>query len=339
MGKTGVTVTVSGNDNMLRYIYGSVSSDDLIKKDDLRSALLMLILFAAVIGGRELGNFYGSYEEVASLKVYFDVTEEELSRFLRETLEGSNTDLKIGYSISSLDADNSIELVTIQPEYVRRFLIGVTVSPLTVVQPESSEVELEVIVEDETVDLDLYQYPKEKISYIGLINRRIKIEIDDFTHFRSLVSEASDRYSGEVKVKFRGRAHVHLLFLDTWLPFQVERYTLIKAPHINYVDSAWMNITGKVTELSSDMDSYVRVDLVNPTRIHSLNEEFTCEFYKIGEEEPILVVTKRVDLPPSIEGPYVFQFSLDDPGMYKYRIISGETLLFESPIDEYLKIS
>ena len=76
---------------------------------------------------------------------------------------------------------------------------------------------------------------------------------------------------------------------------------------------------------------YVQLEVSNPTRIHSLQEEMVCEFFKDGSDEPVASVTKSVNMPPSSTGQYVFQFSFDEPGAYTYRIRSGgKTLVEES---------
>ena len=302
-----------------------------IQKDDLKSVLLLVILFISVIGGREIGNFASSFREISNLKVFFEVQEEELSRYLRETLDGAETDLEIGYSVSSPLADNTVDLVTTTPDYIKRWIIGVTVSPVTVNQPEASDVELEMLVEDQLVDQDTYKYPKEKISYIGLRDKSIQIDIDDTELLRRIVSEASEMYAGEVKVEFRGRVHVHLLFLDTWLPFQVTRHTLVSIPFLKYIDSEWSSMSGVGIEtIEAGFGGYVQLEVSNPTRIHSLQEEMICEFFKDGSDEPVTSVIKEINMPPLNTGQYVFQFSFTEPGVYRYRILSGGRTLVDT---------
>ena len=302
-----------------------------IQKDDLKSVLLLVILFVSVIGGREIGNFASSFRDVSNLKVFFEVQEEELSRYLRDTLDGAETDLEIGYSVSSPLADNTEDIVTTTPDYIKRWIIGVTVSPITVNQPEASDVELEMLVEDQLVDKDTYRYPKEKISYIGLRDKSIQIEIDDTELLRRIVSEATEMYAGEVKVEFRGRVHVHLLFLDTWFPFQVTRHTLVSLPLLQYVDSGWSSMSGAGIEtIETGLSGYVQLEVSNPTRIHSLQEEMICEFFRDGSDEPVAFVMKGVSMPPSNTGQYVFQFSFTEPGVYRYRIHSAGRTLVET---------
>lgn len=310
-----------------------------IQKDDLMSVLMLVILFVSVIGGREIGNFASSFREVSNLKVFFEVQEEELSRYLRDTLDGVETDLEIGYSVSSPLVDNTIDIVTTTPEYIKRWIIGVTVSPITVNQPEASDVEFEMLVEDQTVDHDTYEFSKEKISYIGLRDRSIQIEIDDTELLRQIVSEASEMYAGEVKVEFRGRVHIHLLFLETWLPFQVTRHTLVSLPFLEYIDSEWRSLSGgSIETLDVGSNGYVHLEVRNPTRIHSLQEEMICEFFKDGSEEPVASSVKAVSMPPSNTGQYVFQFRFTEPGIYRYRILSGDRTLVETSDTRTLEV-
>jgi hypothetical protein len=294
-------------------------------RDDLKSVLFILILFVSVVGGRELGNFYSSYEGMTKLKVLFEVSEEELSRYLIETMEGRETSLDIGYSVTSRNADNSIDLVVSQPDYVRRWVIGLTVSPIKVNQPEASDVRFEMLVEDVTVDNETYRFPREKVNYLGLRDRELQPTIDDLEMLRGLISDSAEKYGGEIKVTFRGKVNVHLLFLDTWLPFEVTRHTFVTIPYIDYVDSSWKNMDGTgVSELNSGARGHVRVDVHNPTRIHSLQENYVCEFYKVGGEEPVLMASKDVNVSPLTDAQYIFQYQFEDPGEYQYRIVSED---------------
>lgn len=299
-------------------------------RDDLKSVVFILILFVSVVGGREFGNFYSSYNGMTKLKVFFEVEEEELSRYLVEIMEGGEPSLGIGYSITSQDADNSIDLVTTQPDYVRRWIIGVTVAPIKVNQPEASDVNFEMFVEDVLVDNETYRFPREKVNYLGLRDRELQPNIDDLEILRRLILESVDMYGGEVKVKFRGEVNVHLLFLNTWLPFEVTRHTLVNIPLIDYTDSDWKDLTGhSVSTMNTGDSGYVRVDVYNPTRIHSLRENFVCEFYKVGIEDPVLIVFKEVIAPPLNDAQYIFQFQFSEPGEYRYRIMSGERVIID----------
>ena len=304
--------------------------EKLINKDEVRGLLLLVLLFVSVVGGRQLGNYYASYQEMTQLKVLFEVTEEELSRYINSVISGENSDLEVGIVIASPTMDNSAGIVTSTPDYVNRWLIGLTVSPLVVNQPEASEVELEMLIEESVVDEALYDFPKEKISFIAYTDRMMSLDIEDLEEFKSIIETSVDEYGGEVKVTFRGQVHMHLLFLDTWLPYEVTRYPIVSAPYLRYVDSDWISYTeGSVSSMSVDEGGYVVVDFRNPTRLHSLSEEVTCQIFSVGEDEPVLSISKTVSVPPSTDGQYTFSFIFEEPGDYVYRVWSGDRLLAE----------
>jgi hypothetical protein len=288
-------------------------------------------LFVSIVGGREIGNYYASYQEMTKLSVLFEVTEEELSRYITDLIQGGESDLEIGLIITAPGANNSANIVTDTPDYVNRWLVGLTVSPIVVNQPEASDVELEMFIENSIVDEELYSFPKQKISFITFTDRSMSLEIEDIDEFRDTVEMASDTYGGEVKVTFKGRVHMHLLFLDTWLPYSVTRYPIVRAPHLEYVESGWRSYTeGEVTSLSSVEGGYVLVEFKNPTRLHSLSEDVTCIIYK--DEAQVLEVTKRVQVPPNTNGQYIFPFTLLESGDYTYRVVSDAGVLADNSI-------
>jgi hypothetical protein len=305
--------------------------DKPIKRDELIGALTLIILFVSVVGGREIGNYYASYQEMTRLKVLFEVTEEELSRYITGLVQGEEPDLEIGLIITAPGANNLADIVTSTPDYVDRWLIGLTVSPIVVNQPEASEVELEMLIEDEIVDEALYDFPKQKISFIKFTDRTMSLNIEDINEFSKIVEESSQEYGGEIKTTFRGRVHMHLLFLDTWLPFSVTRYPIVRPPHLDYTDSSWRSYTeGQVESIPVEEDGYVLVEFRNPTRLHSLDEKVTCNIYREGETIPFLNITKRVQVPPDTDGQYIFQFTLSEPGNYTYSIVSEDGFLANS---------
>ena len=99
-------------------------------------------------------------------------------------------------------------------------------------------------------------------------------------------------------------------------------------PYLEYVDSSWKTLEGNtVDSVEVGETGYVQVDMHNPTRIHSLQERFVCEFYGVGDQEPVFRVSKDVSVPPLTDGQYIFRFQFDTPGEYSYRILSGERVL------------
>ena len=304
-----------------------------ISRDEIKGALTLILLFISVVGGREIGNYYASYQEMTRLKVLFEVTEEELSRYIVDLTQGEDSDLEVGLIITGSRANNSAGIVTDTPEYVNRWLIGLTVSPIVVNQPEASDVELEMLIEDNVIDEALYSFPRQKISFIRFTDRSMRLDIEDVDEFTRIVDDASMEYGGEIKVTFRGRVHMHLLFLDTWLPSSVTRYPIVRAPHLEYVESGWRSYTeGQVSSLTVGEDGYVLVEFSNPTRLHSLREDMTCRIYRDGEVMPVLNITKDVPIAPDSEGQYIFPFTLTEPGNYTYDIVSEGDFLSEGSL-------
>ena len=74
------------------------------------------------------------------------------------------------------------------------------------------------------------------------------------------------------------------------------------------------------------------VDFNNPTRLHSLREDVTCLIYRVGENEPVLSITKNVQVPPNTDGQYTFAFTLTDSGDYVYQILSEDRVLTDNSL-------
>lgn len=102
------------------------------REEDTRTIMYIIILFVAVLVGRELGNLYNMHQEVSRLSVYLEVEEGEAARYLRSILNGSDSELKVGLGLSTTLASSAGGPVTQTPEYVRRWLINVILSPITV---------------------------------------------------------------------------------------------------------------------------------------------------------------------------------------------------------------
>ncbi len=311
-----------------------MSKDKPIERDELLGALMLVFLFISVVGGRAIGNYYASYQEMTKLKVLFEVSEEDLSNYIVNEVKGQQTNLEVGLIITGQRADNSANVVTNTPDYIKRWLVGLTVSPVVVNQPEASDVELEMLIEGNSVNDAVYSFPKQKISYLQFTDRTMKLDIEDKEAFKEMVNEAATKYGGEIEITFKGRVHMYLLFLDTWLPFTVTRYPLVYAPYLEYLDSGWRSYTsGEVSSLSVTEEGYVQVDFRNPTRIHSLREDVTCQIFRGGEATPVMNITKNVQVAPSIDGQYIFPFTVSESGDYTYRLISEDKVLAEdSPI-------
>ena len=145
------------------------------ERSELISALSLIIIFLAALMGREMGNLYASFEEMESLEVYFDVPEEELADYLRDVLDGNEADLDVGLTITLPSVSNEGKIVTETPDYVRRWLISLTLSAVMVRQPSVSDVEMSLYVEGQPFMNEVYIFEKEKVSYLGLIDREINV--------------------------------------------------------------------------------------------------------------------------------------------------------------------
>jgi hypothetical protein len=310
-----------------------MSKDKPIERDELLGALLLVFLFISVVGGRAVGNYYASYQEMTKLKILFEVTEEDLSNYIVNEVQGQDTNLEVGLVITGQRADNPANVATSTPDYIKRWLVGLTVSPLVVNQPEASDVELEMLIEGNVINDALYSFPKQTISYYRYTDRTMKLNIGDKKAFKQMVNEAATKYGGEIEVTFKGKVHMYLLFLDTWLPFTVTRYPVVSIPYLEYLDSGWRSYTsGAVSSLSVNEGGYVQVDFHNPTRMHSLSEDVTCQIFKQGEDTPVMNVTKKVQIAPDTDGQYVFPFTLSEPGDYTYRLVAENRVLTETSL-------
>ncbi|MCW4051151.1 MAG: hypothetical protein NWE89_15620 [Candidatus Bathyarchaeota archaeon] len=307
-----------------------------IQRDEIIGALTLVIMFAAVLIGREAGNFFASFEEMKNLKVFFEVTEEELSDYLREVLEGESPDLDVSLTITLPSVDNTVKVVTEMPDYVRRWLISVTLSPVIVRQPSVSDVEMTFTVEDHELINETYRFEKDKVPYLGLVDRGIGLEIEDVLGLREIVEEAASSYGGEVKVQVKGRVKTHLWFLDAWLPFSTIRYPLVEAPSLVYESSKWQEFDGSeitVTEMGQSV--HIGARFSNPTRVHSIRENVTCSVFMDGVDEPVAVIEKELPLASSSEGSYVFMFTPENEGDYRFWLETQSRIILslaESPI-------
>ncbi len=288
---------------------------------DLLGILQIALIFFALLVGRELGNIYSNYHEVSQLYIVFDVEEEEIAGFVREVLAGSDADLEVGLAFTLPSARSVEEPVTQVPDYVRRWFISVTLSAIIVQQPDVSEVEVQLWVEGEPMLRETFPFEREKIPYMRLLGRTLNLHIEDMEKFRRVVKEASERYGGEVEFRFTGRALAHVQFLKVWLPFSTTCYPLVRAPHLDYVSSSWIDAGGQPTSrISVGEGASVSVHLRNPTRVHSIWENVTVAIYRAESEEPVLTAVKEVGVAPGTTATYFFPFSLEEPGLYSYAV-------------------
>ncbi len=296
-----------------------------LDRDELISVLFMALLFIAVLGGRELGSIYGSFQEVSKLSVVLQLDEEETAEFLDEVLQGEEPDLEVGVALTLPSVTNVEGMVPRLPDYTRKWLISVTVAPVLVHPPEVSTVEIDIIVEDEIVQTVAFDFGREKIHYLSYLDKRVPLSIDDPLRFREIVLEASERYGGEVKLTLTGRAQVHVLFLKEWLPFSTTRFPLVRFPHLEYISSGWTDLSGNpVTRLQVGRGAQVAFETDNPTRVHSMHENVSIAIFDEGSDVPLHTDVKTVSVAPDSKATYTFQFTPTEAGRYYYILEAAD---------------
>ena len=297
-------------------------------RDELVSFLKLALLFIVLILGREAGRIYSSYTEVSQLSIIFDVREEELAGFIREFTSGGDPDLRVGLMLTLPSAQSIEGHVTKVPDYARRWLISVYLSAVVVRQPEVSDVDIRLWVEDELMAEQVFSFPREPVPYKALLKRNMSISIGDAEAFRRVIVEASDRYGGEVEFLFTGTVEAHLFWMRMSLPFFTLRYPLVTPPRFEILSSGWVGPDGApVSEGRVGSEVFVSVLFENPTRVHSIWENVTVAIYETVSGEPVDRITKMVGTAPQTAGPYVFPFTPEREGSYSYVIeVSGDVI-------------
>jgi len=297
------------------------------EKKDQRAELIglvqLVIIFAAILIGREVGDLYSSYGDMSKLSVAMRVPEEEMARYLHDTLLGTPSDLKVGLSITIPGYVGKEGEVTQTPDYVRKFLISITLSPIVVRQPEVSNITLSFYVEGVLVSNRTYPFPHEKAGFISYLNRDIDLKIENQNAFRELVSRSAAAYGGEVEVTFSGKVDANVLFLKTKLPFSTTGYPLVYPPILVLIGSGWGYInstSSSVTEVETP--TFVLINVRNPTRLHSLTENATCTIYREGTSTPVFTQTKTVTAAGGTVSTYEFLWTPKKIGTYYYTLSS-----------------
>jgi hypothetical protein len=307
------------------------------QRDEIVGALMLVLLFATVMIGREAGNFYASYEEMKSLKVLFKIEEEELSGYLRGILVGETQELSVGITVTLPSVSDEAELVTRIPDYARRWLISVALSPVVVRQPSVSDVELQLFVEGELVADEMMSFPKAKVPYLSFIDREIELHVDDPSRMGELIEMGARAHGGEVEVSASGMVRAHLWFLEAWLPFTTTRYPLVEPQSPVYLSSEWRTMEGQPAgSVEAGEAAYVYVRLGNPARVHSFRDNLTLLVLRNGVQ--VAAVIKETPLAALSEGSYIFLFTPAEPGVYSYALISRDKVLVDSTAAPWLTV-
>ncbi|MBS7630761.1 hypothetical protein KEJ47_04175 [Candidatus Bathyarchaeota archaeon] len=307
-------------------------------KEDIVILVEIILLFSAVLAGRELGSLYNEYVETSRLSVFLEVAEEDFALFIKKASNGSDLNLNTGL-VFSIPSFESVEREKTEiPDYVRRWLISLTLNAITVRQPEASDMEVELWVEDSLIKKSIFKFEREKISFFSLLNRTLFFKLEDREKFLNSVDEASRKYGGEVKVTLKGRVLSHIYFFSFWLPFSTTRYPLTKPPHAELISSSWSNLNGtRISKANKGENLYISMSLKNPTRIHSMWENVTAKIYLSSIDEPIAYISKTVGIAAGSRVIYILPFTPTESGTYHYSLetIGGFKLeVKDSPILE-----
>jgi hypothetical protein len=307
--------------------------------EEVISALQIALVFFALLAGRELGNIYNTFGEVSRLYIVFDVREEELAGFVREVLAGGDPDLEVGMAFTLPEARSIEGPVTELPDYARKWFISVTLSAIVIQQPEVSQVDVQLWVENDHIQTEIFYFERAGVPYRQLLKRNLSLHIEDVDRFRRVVQEASELYAGEVELKFTGQVLVHVRFLETWLPFFTARYPLVKAPQLSYVSSDWKDVEGNLLrEVQTEEDAYVSIRLENPARVHSIWQNTTVHVYRDGDDKPVLSETKELGVAATSEATYYFRFPMMEPGLYRYSIETEDGFNLENSRSQELLV-
>ena len=297
--------------------------ENIVSREELIGFVQLVIIFTAMFAGREIGNLYSSYNELSSMAVNLSFTEEEMSTYLLDTINGRNTTLNVSMGVTIPGFTSTEGQITQVPDYVRKWLISVTLSPIVVNQPEVSDVDLQMFVEGQLVHSKTYPFPKSKVGYISFVERNIPLTVENEATFRKLVSDAAAAHAGEVEITITGHAKANVLFFESTLPFKTTKYPLVQPPHLKLSNSQWETIDGsgkttRVGELAS-----IGISLSNPTRVHSLTQNVTCRIYRDGGADPVSTLTKKTTAAAGTVSTYVFNFTPSQPGVYYYTLESA----------------
>ena len=296
--------------------------EKIASREELMGLVQLVIIFTAILVGRQIGNVYSSYGELNRMAVNLEFSEEGMSNYMRDAIQGRNGTLNVGLAVTLPGFTSTEGHVTQTPDYVRKWLISITLSPIVVTQPEVSDVYLAFQVEGHTVMNRTYTFPRQKVGYITFVNRKLPLSIDDKAAFMKIVSDAAAAHAGEVEVTITGRAKANVLFFEALLPFKTTRYPLISPPTLTLTRSGWYNANGATATGKVQNLMFVEIALDNPTRVHSITQNVTCRFYLEGEETPVATITKVTTAAPGTRSTYDFNLVPAKPGTYTYSLDS-----------------
>jgi hypothetical protein len=263
------------------------------------------------------------------MAVNLNFSEEEMSNYLRDTIQGKNATLNVGLAVTIPGFTSTEGQVTQTPDYVRTWLISVTLSPIVVTQPEVSDVEVTFLVEGHQVLSKTYSFSRAKVGYISFLNRVIPLTVDDKAEFKKLVGDSAATHSGEVEITITGHAKANVLFFESMLPFKTTKYPLVSPPTLvldkaewSVWDSIGTRIPGLYPAKVGDITG-PEIAVSNPTRVHSITENATLAVYLEDSPQAVFTQTKKVTAAAGTVSTYIFDFSPNSPGTYYFILKSA----------------
>ncbi len=310
---------------------GDKPKEKIVSREELIGFVQLVIIFTAILAGRQIGNVYSSYRELNSLSINLAFSEEAASNYLLDALQGRNSTMKIGMAMTLGGFTSQQGQVTETPDYVRKWMISVTLSPIVVTQPEVSDVDLTMSVEGKQVLSQSFAFPSQKVGYVAYLMRNMTLSVDDAETLRQQIEAGAASHAGEVQIVVQGTAKARVLWLETNLPFKTIKYPLVRAPSLVLDGTHWetqdaSGATARVGEFTTAVTLFS-----NPTRVHSLTQNVTCRFYKVGVNEPVTVVMKTATAAAGTVSTYFFNITPREPGEYYYTIeTEGKLIVTDS---------
>ena len=305
-------------------------SGDQVSRDEILTFLKLAVIVVVMLVGREIGNTYSGFDQVKELEIRVNVGEEALSSYLRDTIAGKDAELKIGFGIT-IPGAIFMEGQTVQiPDYAKRWLIAVTLNPVTFQQPEVSDFEVSLLIEGEVAAEQTFTFPRAKVGFVSTLDREMSLHVTEKERLLNLITASASEHGGETRISLKGRCRAHYSFLETWLPFTVTQYPFVSTPLLKVNSYSWRNIDNSlISTLSAGQPGYVIIAFNNPARIHSLSDTITCTITREGDEAPATTITKSISVAPNSDATLFFAFTLTETGIYSftYTSVAGLGLL------------
>ncbi len=310
-------------------------SRDQVSRNEMLTALKLAVIVVVMLAGREIGNTYSGFDQVKTLDIRVNVEEEALAGYLRDTLAGKDAELKIGFGIT-IPGAKIIEGQSIQiPEYAKRWLIAVTLNPVTFQQPEVSDFEVSLLVEGEVAAKQIFMFPRAKVGFVSILDREISLQVTEKERLLKLITSSAAEHGGEAQVSLKGSCRAYYSFLETWLPFTVTKYPFVSTPLLKVNSNSWRELDNTpATTLSKGQSGYIVIGFSNPARIHTLSDTITCKIVRDGEETLATIITKTISVAPNSDATLFFPFTPTEAGIYSftYNSTAGLSLpLSQSP--------